>query len=128
MYNPQLKKHILAFMNQSLEMSPVDIAVEFERLSLHLWSDHIDRNPEYGRWSTWVLNGKRPQRWQDIPAVPVTLFSDLSLTCFPPMLAQHQFSHQWNHRSKRNTSLDGYREVYDQGSVLGVEYLVGFYP
>ena len=32
----------------------------FESLALDLWADQINRNPEYGRWSSWVLQNKRP--------------------------------------------------------------------
>ena len=108
-------------------MSQGEIDDQFERLSLQLWSDQTERNPEYGRWSNWKLNGKRPQKWQDIPAVPVTLFRDLSLTCFPPMLARHHF------RTSGTTGPRGVHrmldtDVYNQGSLLGVEYLVGQIP
>ena len=100
---------------------------DFEELALTLWADQVDRNPEYGRWSTWVLDGKRPQRWQDIPAVPVTLFRDLSLTCFPPMLARHRF------RTSGTTGPRGMHafldtEVYDNGSLWGRDLLIGSVP
>ena len=87
MYNHPLKLRILDWMQDSVQTSTDG----FETLALDLWADQINRNPEYGRWSSGVLQNKRPVRWQDIPAVPVTLFRDLSLTCFPAMLARHRF-------------------------------------
>ena len=100
---------------------------EFEDLALQLWSEQSRCNPEYGRWSDWVLNGQRPQRWQDIPAVPVTLFRTLSLTCFPPFLAKYQF------KTSGTTGPRGVHhlmdtEVYDVGAEIGRNLLVGDVP
>ena len=125
MYNHDLKVRILEWMQSATESSFEH--TEFEKLALQLWADQVDRNPEYGRWSTWVLKGKRPHRWQDIPAVPVTLFRDLSLTCFPAMLARYRF------RTSGTTGPRGQHafldtEVYDNGSILGRDLLVGSVP
>ena len=127
MYNSGLKKELLAWMLQSTKQSNANIDVDFSTFALRMWADQVERNPEYGRWSTWVMQGKRPQRWQDIPAVPVTLFRDLSLTCFPPMLARHHF------KTSGTTGPRGCHrlldtEVYDHGSVWGREYIIGPVP
>ena len=123
MYNHQLKARLLHWMKTSVQTSTDG----FEELALDLWADQIDRNPEYGRWSTWVLRDKRPMRWQDIPAVPVTLFRDLSLTCFPSMLARYRF------RTSGTTGPRGQHalldtEVYDTGSIWGRNALIGTVP
>ena len=62
MYNHYIKNRILEWMHASKEFSLTH--PDFEELALTLWADQVERNPEYGRWSTWVLSGKRPQRWQ----------------------------------------------------------------
>ena len=123
MYNHPLKMRILQWMQDAIQTSRDD----FEELALDLWADQVDRNPHYGRWSSWVLQNKKPQRWQDIPAVPVTLFRNLSLTCFPPMLARHRF------RTSGTTGPRGQHvlldtEVYDNGSVWGRDALIGPVP
>ncbi len=130
MYNQQLKLRILEWMKKTSKTSHLadhSQTTSFEALALDLWADQVERNPEYGRWSDWVLNHKKPTRWQDIPAVPVTLFRDLSLTCFPPMLARHRF------RTSGTTGPRGCHslldtEVYDCGSVLGRDMLIGSVP
>ncbi len=124
MYNQQLKTRILKWMEQA---STQPQTAGFDALALDLWADQIERNPEYGRWSDWVLNNSRPTHWQDIPAVPVTLFRDLTFTCFPPMLARHRF------RTSGTTGPRGCHrlldtEVYDRGSVLGRDMIIGTVP
>ena len=123
MYNHPLKARVLHWMKILFKLQPMD---------LRLWhwicgQIKSDRNPEYGRWSSWVLQNKRPVRWQDIPAVPVTLFRDLSLTCFPAMLARHRF------RTSGTAYLRGQHalldtEVYDNGSIWGRDALIGTVP
>ena len=99
-----------------------------KKLALDLWTDQVERNPgtmvggRHGSCKT-----KDPQRWQDIPAVPVTLFRDLSLTCFPPMLARYRF------RTSGTTGPRGQHvlldtEVYDNGSIWGRNALIGAVP
>ena len=127
MYDTGLKTEILAWMQQSSTNRNENLNEEFERLALQLWADQVRRNPEYGRWSTWLLHGKHPNRWEDIPAVPVTLFRDLSLTCFPPMLARHHF------RTSGTTGPRGSHrlldtEMYDCGSIWGRDCIIGSVP
>ena len=123
MYNHPLKTRILQWMQDSVQT----VCDDFEDLALELWADQVERNPQYGRWSSWVLQNQNPTRWQDIPAIPVTLFRDLSLTCFPPMLARHRF------RTSGTTGPRGQHvlldtEVYDNGSVWGRDALIGSVP
>ena len=127
MYNSGLKKELLAWMLHSTEKQNQNIESDFSALALRLWTDQIERNPEYGRWSAWRMQGKRPQRWQDIPAVPVTLFRDLSLTCFPPMLARHHFKTSGTTGPRGSHRLLD-TEVYDHGSVWGRNYIIGSVP
>ena len=52
-YNPLIKKHILSFMQICNSATPHE---GFETLALQVWSEQSRSNPEYGRWSDWVLN------------------------------------------------------------------------
>ena len=51
---------------------------DFEATALELYAWQRANNPEYDRFCGSVS----VSHWADIPAVPSTLFQDLSLTCF----------------------------------------------
>jgi hypothetical protein len=52
---------------------------DFGALALALFEEQIAHNPDYAAFCA----GVRPQRWEEIPAVPVALFRDLPLCSFP---------------------------------------------
>ncbi len=109
-----MKKKILSFIQNK---------GDFEETALQLWKWQIENNVEYGRF----CNGKRPRRWQDIPAVPVGLFRDLNLTCFPPFLATHIF------KTSGTTGPRGIHrlmdtEVYDIGAKIALNQFIGELP
>ena len=52
---------------------------DFEATALALFQHQRAQNRDYAAYA----DGAQPSRWQDIPAVPVALFRDLSLTSFP---------------------------------------------
>jgi len=60
---------------------------DFESTALSLYRWQRENNPEYDRFCGDV----NVRAWTDIPAVPTTLFRDLSLTCFPVEDATHVF-------------------------------------
>ena len=97
---------------------------EFEGWALALYAWQVAHNPEYAAFAAGVV----PERIQDIPAVPVGLFRDLSLTCFPAEQARYHF-----HTSGTTVGRPGVHrlmdtEVYDLGAARHASGVVGPIP
>lgn len=109
-----MKRHINDFMLRG---------GDFEETALQLWNWQCQHNPDYGR----ICQDQMPSRWQDIPAIPVALFRDLSLTCFPPMAAAHCFRTSGT-TGPRGTHLLQDTELYDLGAALHMQNCIGGVP
>ncbi len=91
---------------------------DFEALALRLFGWQRENNPAYGAMAGDHPQGWAPRGWQEIPAVPVDLFKDLDLACFPldqPHLTFHT-SGTTQGRPGAHHSLD--TRLYDAGSPL----------
>ncbi len=91
-------------------------------LRLHAWQRA--HNPQYDRF----CGDARPERWQDIPAVPVSLFRDVSLTSFELSQAQAVF-----HTSGTTSGRPGRIHLletglYERGARLHAERCLGPLP
>ena len=78
---------------------------EFERLALQLFAYQFQHNQPYRRFA--VQRGRTPlsvRSWRDIPAVPITAFKDLTLSCTPPDEAQRVFMTSGTTRNVRGRS------------------------
>ena len=65
---------------------------EFERMALDVFAYQFARNQPYRRFA--IQRGRTTltvRNWRDIPAVPITAFKDLTLSCTPPEAAQAVF-------------------------------------
>ena len=65
----------------------------FNALTLRLFAHQVQHNSAYGRFCR--SRGRLPatvQRWQDIPAVPVNGFKELTLSCLPLEQCERMFS------------------------------------
>lgn len=65
---------------------------EFDRLALHLFAEQHAANPAFRRFCQ--LRGVAPRTvksWRDIPAVPITAFKEVTLSCAPADSAQRVF-------------------------------------
>lgn len=65
---------------------------EFEAMALKVFAYQFRNNEPYKRFC--LQRGRTPlsvRRWRDIPAVPITAFKDLTLSCCPPQQASHVF-------------------------------------
>ncbi len=65
---------------------------EFEAMALKVFAYQFRKNEPYKRFC--LQRGRTPlsvKRWRDIPAVPITAFKDLTLSCIPPEQAQRVF-------------------------------------
>lgn len=65
---------------------------EFEAMALKVFAYQFRNNAPYKRFC--LQRGRTPlavKRWCDIPAVPITAFKDLTLSCCPPEAASHIF-------------------------------------
>ena len=60
---------------------------DFEKMALEVYEWQRRNNDQYDRFCGDI----HVRSWQEIPAVPTTLFRDLHLTCFPPEDAQVTF-------------------------------------
>ena len=122
-----LEQRILNFMQSPVNESSTD---DFSQLALDLWKYQVEQNVAYGRFCSSIQATTKiapPTRWQDIPAVPVALFRDLTFTCFPPVFAKHCF------RTSGTTGPRGAHylldsTVYDVGATLGMQRVVSSVP
>lgn len=65
---------------------------EFEAMALKVFAYQFRNNEPYKRFC--LQRGRTPlsvKRWRDIPAVPITAFKDLTLSCIPPEQAERVF-------------------------------------
>jgi hypothetical protein len=65
---------------------------EFDRLALHLFAEQHAGNAAFRRFCQ--LRGVTPRRvksWRDIPAVPITAFKEVTLSCAPADAAERVF-------------------------------------
>lgn len=65
---------------------------EFERMALDVFAYQFANNQPYRRFA--IQRGRTTltvRNWRDIPAVPITAFKDLTLSCTPPEAAQRVF-------------------------------------
>ncbi|MCO5089974.1 hypothetical protein [Bosea sp. (in: a-proteobacteria)] len=65
---------------------------EFEAMALKLFAWQFRNNEPYKRFC--LQRGRTPlsvRGWRDIPAVPITAFKDLTLSCTPPETAERVF-------------------------------------
>lgn len=95
----------------------------FGALALRCFRHQVSANADYRAFAC----GAAPDRWEDIPAVPVGLFRDLSLTAFPSEQARVVF------RTSGTTGRRGVHrlmdtELYDLGARLHAESVVGAIP
>lgn len=105
---------------EALIRDPSTPAGAWEAAALDLFRWQVLHNPEFGRFAF----GADPRRVEDIPAVPVSLFQDLPLTCLPP--GQHRVCF---HTSGTTTGRPGVHhmadtEVYDLSAIVGFRRLV----
>ena len=96
----------------------------FEAAALALYRWQVQHNADYAAFAA----GTEPQSWRAIPAVPVGLFRDLALTCFPPEQARVVFrtSGTTAERSGYHRLLD--TEVYDLGALAHARRCIGMIP
>lgn len=69
-----------------------------------------------------------PAAWHEIPAVPVALFRDLPLTCFPPAEARVLFRTSGTTGAARGQVRLQDTELYDLGARLHAEACIGSWP
>lgn len=114
-----MKAEILALIRAGGPRSPE----EFEAAALALFRWQVAHNAEYAAFAA----GVHPERWVDIPAVPVGLFRELALTCFPPSAARVAF-----HTSGTTGAPGVHRlmdtEVYDLGAASHAVAVIGPIP
>lgn len=99
-----------------------EAAFEAEVLALYRWQ--VANNPDYAAFAA----GAAPRTWREVPAVPVGLFRDLALTCFPPKQARVVF--RTSGTTAATSGLHRLRDtdVYDLGAALNAAVAVGPIP
>ncbi len=96
---------------------------DFGTLALRLFEEQRAANPGLAA----IAGDAAPSRWQDIPAVPVSLFRELPLTCFPPEEATVVF------RTSGTTGARGQKRlrdtvIYDLAARRHAEAVLGPLP
>ncbi len=87
MTEAEIIEALLAFIDQG-EGSEA----EFEEMALAVFAYQFANNQPYRRFA--IQRGRTTltvRNWRDIPAVPITAFKDLTLSCSPPEMAQRVF-------------------------------------
>ena len=97
---------------------------EFDALALALFRAQRVLNADYGRFS----GSEEPTCWAEIPAVPVGLFRDLALTCFPPDEARVLFRTSGTTSGRRGVHRLRDTDLYDLGSLRHARAVLGPIP
>jgi hypothetical protein len=92
-------------------------------LALHAWQR--ENNPDL---AALVGDAPEPARWWEIPTVPVALFRDLALTSFDPSQAAVVFRTSGTTNERRGTVRLRDTELYDLGTRIHAERIVGAIP
>ena len=96
----------------------------FDALALALCAWQRARNADYAA----ICGDARPRSWREIPAVPVGLFRDLALTCFPATDARIVFRTSGTTTGARGVHRLLDTEIYDLGARLAAVAVVGPIP
>lgn len=96
----------------------------FDEMALALCAWQRARNPDYAA----ICGEVQPRRWQEIPAVPVGLFRDLELTCFPASEARIVFRTSGTTTGARGVVRLRDTEIYDLGARRHAVDVVGPIP
>ena len=92
---------------------------EFEAMALKLFAYQFRNNEPYKRFC--LQRGRTPlsvRRWRDIPAVPITAFKDLTLSCSPPEAAERVFMTSGTTQGVRGRSYHPTLAVYDRSMLV----------
>lgn len=99
---------------------------DFASLALRLYRWQRAHNPAYD--AVCEAPAQAADRWQDIPPVPVALFRDLPLCCFPPEQARVVFRTSGTTAGRRGEHRALDTELYDLGARLHAERVLGPLP
>ena len=106
---------LLAFMAQA--QPPIEA---FDALALRLFAHQYRHNLAFQRYAQ--ATGRTPRtvkRWEDIPAVPINAFKDLTLSCEPPEACERTFMTSGTTRAEvRGRHHHPHLRVYDTSMVL----------
>jgi hypothetical protein len=106
---------LLAFMAQTHPP-----AETFETLALRLFAHQYRYNLPFQRYAQTM--GRTPRtvkRWEDIPAVPINAFKDLTLSCEPPEACERTFMTSGTTRAEvRGRHHHPHLQVYDTSMVF----------
>jgi Acyl-protein synthetase, LuxE len=86
----------------------------FNALALRLFAHQAQHNAAYGRFCR--ARGRTPatvRRWQDIPAVPVNGFKELTLSCVPPEQCERVFTTSGTTREVKGQHFHPHLQVWN---------------
>ncbi|WP_210179631.1 LuxE/PaaK family acyltransferase [Bosea sp. PAMC 26642] len=92
---------------------------DFDRLALSVFAYQFEHNQPYRRFA--IQRGRTTltvRHWRDIPAVPITAFKDLTLSCRPANDIPHVFMTSGTTRAVRGRSYHPTLAVYDLSMIL----------
>lgn len=97
---------------------------DFDTLALRVFARQVRDDPPYAR----VAAGAAPERADEIPAVPVSLFKSVPLACFPPERARVVFRTSGTTGVARGEHRLLDTRLYDLGAVAHFRACVGDVP
>ncbi|WP_448203896.1 LuxE/PaaK family acyltransferase [Azospirillum sp. sgz302134] len=96
---------------------------DFNRLALAVFAHQFEHNLPYRRFATQRGKTVRTVRsWREIPAVPISAFKDLALTCRPPEECERVFMTSGTTRGVRGKSHHPTLAVYDRSMIVNFRH------
>lgn len=114
MTEAQIIEALLAFIGGD-EVSEA----EFEQMALAVFAYQFAHNQPYRRFA--IQRGRTTltvRNWRDIPAVPITAFKDLTLSCSPPAAAERVFMTSGTTQGVKGRSYHPTLAVYDRSMLV----------
>lgn len=114
MTEAEIIEALLAFIDQG----EADEAA-FERMALAVFAYQFAHNQPYRRFA--IQRGRTTltvRNWRDIPAVPITAFKDLTLSCSLPEAAERVFMTSGTTQGVRGKSFHPTLAVYDRSMLV----------
>ncbi|MDE2572282.1 MAG: acyl-protein synthetase [bacterium] len=93
----------------------------FDRLARDIFTYQLRENAPYGRWARSLgwHEGRLPQRWEEIPAIPSAAFKEAQLATFPAAQAALRFETSGTTRGRPGVHYVERSELYDASLLAG---------
>ena len=118
----RIVEQLLAFIADDGAASGADEEA-FNRMALAIFAHQFEHNLPYRRFATQRGRTVRTVRsWRDVPAVPISAFKELTLTCRPPEDCERVFMTSGTTRGVRGKSHHPTMAVWDRSMILNFRH------